>query len=485
MKINDILNFIKELFKLEKIHPNLYRYCDNKEIFDQKLYELVNSSFDEDEVRIRLMELLALLKDGHTTLNVGDEVFPIEFSYRNNKVYVKDQYKNKELTHVCGIEISSIIAVIEKHISYDNESRRVSLIEQMLSNWDFMHLILKTRFNEEITKDNFSYTIDGKEVSFKETTKKQPKLKISKSEDKKTLNFICESCDGGLVPNIESEFKKFKEALSSDYNKIIIDLRGNNGGQSSYLNECLDLLKDQKENGTEIIVRVDEHTFSSAVLNMVQLQSIGAIVYGECPGLCKNHFGNCGKGEILGLSYHYSQKEFLYIDKEILDYFQKNIDYFQKNNIFTEEQLKNIKIPLIVQIYEQKDIDSDNVEITILNGKKITLPKCYLHKREDYVIMSEEVYNTLKDNPNLLTFINSLAINYPNLLKLINSFASKYPNIFNSFGIEIIENVQEKVENGEFFKKSEEETKIIFNNFIIENLKEKGIMIDDNYGIKL
>ena len=138
--------------------------------------------------------------------------------------------------------------------------------------------------------------------------------------------------------------KDLKNALNKKkYQKIIVDLRYNGGGNSSLLDPIIKILKKEK---CEKFCLIGENTFSSAILNAVSLKDeAGFTLVGSPTGGSINHYGEvksfslnesgwvvCYSTKYFKLSKKYegSIRPDVYIEKDPLSYFSgedKEIEY--------------------------------------------------------------------------------------------------------------------------------------------------------------
>lgn len=98
------------------------------------------------------------------------------------------------------------------------------------------------------------------------------------------------------------------------YGKIIVDLRYNSGGDSSVIGPLIDGLGTlMEEEELELYVLIGEDTFSSAVLNAIELRDrLGAVLVGRPTGGSASHYGELASGtlENSGLVFTWSTKYF-------------------------------------------------------------------------------------------------------------------------------------------------------------------------------
>ena len=79
-----------------------------------------------------------------------------------------------------------------------------------------------------------------------------------------------------------------------DYSRILVDLRNNGGGSDGVIWPLLAVLRQEMDHGAEVVGLIGETTFSSAIINAVELQEMGAVLAGEAASGSVDHFGSVG-----------------------------------------------------------------------------------------------------------------------------------------------------------------------------------------------
>ena len=115
-----------------------------------------------------------------------------------------------------------------------------------------------------------------------------------------------------------------EEALAalqaSEIQTVVVDLRRNGGGNSALLRPLIQgLAKWRTETNESIAVLIGRNTFSSAVMNAVELRrDAGAVLYGEPTGGKPNHYGETKTFELPNskIAIQYSTKFFKMQDED-------------------------------------------------------------------------------------------------------------------------------------------------------------------------
>ena len=78
------------------------------------------------------------------------------------------------------------------------------------------------------------------------------------------------------------------------YSRVLVDLRNNGGGSDGVIWPLLSVLRQEMDDGTEVVGLIGEATFSSAIINAVELQEMGIPLVGEPASGSVDHFGSVG-----------------------------------------------------------------------------------------------------------------------------------------------------------------------------------------------
>lgn len=81
---------------------------------------------------------------------------------------------------------------------------------------------------------------------------------------------------------------------NEDYSRVLVDLRNNGGGSDGVIWPLLAVLRQEMDDGAEVVGLIGEATFSSAIINAVELQEMGAVLAGEPASGSVDHFGSVG-----------------------------------------------------------------------------------------------------------------------------------------------------------------------------------------------
>ena len=88
------------------------------------------------------------------------------------------------------------------------------------------------------------------------------------------------------------------ELEQGNYSRVIVDLRNNGGGSDGVIWPLLEVLRRAMDQGTELVGLIGETTFSSAIINAVELQEMGGILVGDAASGSVDHFGSVGSFQL-------------------------------------------------------------------------------------------------------------------------------------------------------------------------------------------
>ncbi|KUK67303.1 MAG: hypothetical protein XD87_0214 [candidate division WS6 bacterium 36_33] len=303
--------------QLIKMHPNPFKYIKKGE-FLSYLEELKTSSEEVglEEVGIRLMKLLARLKDGHTELGASDNVlgtlnYPFKFKYVNNEYYVVSaseeykQYLGFELLNINDKSISEIENLLRVIIPIENETSLryylpTKLVEPKLLNYfgivngndvKFVFQKGKEKITVEVTALDYNTELIDINGTIKELDVTLDRKDVYWIKDMPELEAVyvqyneCKEREDYKMSQVVKDIKNFNRK------KLVIDLRNNKGGDSDVLNPLLNYIR-KNQNKIKIFVLIGVDTYSSAIYNLVQLSRFkNVLTIGDIPHGNPTHYG--------------------------------------------------------------------------------------------------------------------------------------------------------------------------------------------------
>lgn len=330
---------------LSKNHIDFFNSVDRSaadEFFNGILAE--TSSMDEGGFYYDLLSIAALAGDSHTSIAMdGNTVsnfdfLPVVFDVFDDRLFIVaavDGYENllgKEVRTICGCTLDEILMRSRTIVPHDND---VYLLSQIKNT----HLLI-VQFLEAIGIIEpgavpVAELADGSSVllariGYEDYANGKRTLLMRKQPE--TLNaFSYYSAmylpdDTALLVNYHAcaemsslPFTDFAEAClalveKEGYRKVLIDLRYNSGGDSRIITPLVDgLEKISEERDLDVFVLIGEGTFSSAILNALELKErLGAVFVGRPTGGNASHYGELGMDRLpnSGFAFTWSTKYF-------------------------------------------------------------------------------------------------------------------------------------------------------------------------------
>lgn len=336
------LNFLKT--ELAKKHKNLF-YKISRKNFERGISNIINK-LDEDsdiETALKLSQLIAKIEDSHTTINISNilkkrKSIPLDLFWFKEGLFVvgsmKDNYEilDKKIIAINGYKTETIIDSLKtlfvdennalvkintpnlfesntvlKYFGFSKQNDSIYNYEVADLNGNISKIDIKEiemtmknnrdKISSKVIGDKPFY-INGSRSNFKEKYFPNEKIyfiQYNKCISSETVEKYGDKEKSSKYPSFD-EFEKLviKNIENSDIDKLIFDMRFNEGG-SSYLAESLiDKIADNKSINKKgkLFVVVGSKTFSSAIFNSVYFkEKTEAIVIGEETSGKPNHFG--------------------------------------------------------------------------------------------------------------------------------------------------------------------------------------------------
>lgn len=274
-------------------------YISNNDVLDDfQYYYMANY----------IITRLSGISDAHTTVNLKNiGFFPYLFKIIDGEVYVVGVHDEEELLlskliSINGIDINKIIGEITNIIPSGNKGWLRYKTENSLPSIGTM-LSLPSLHGEYAITYNF-IDKNGNRVDrefntyekFYRPTNKRITIPAQHDNLYYELNgdavyFVYNSCINDACANMDKVLDELDYHLAyGRYNRFIIDIRNNTGGNSDNNTPIIDFLKRHDE--LEIITLTNNVTFSSGRFMYEALRDLGTLAIGEEPGTPINAFGN-------------------------------------------------------------------------------------------------------------------------------------------------------------------------------------------------
>ena len=308
---------------LEKAHPDLFanmpegRFLERKAAIEAGLEEVDDFTF-----ALELQSLAALAGDSHTTLALGGSLsqtvhyYPMSLLYRDGRWYLsaapaeRRELLGREVTAVNGRSMEETADAFGAVLSADNGVKLRRQYRQVCNVADYYAYLGLAKAGEPLALT----LADGKTVSIAP----MPYLSLGEAEivqlgaevpQPATARQKCNYCAlplSGQVYYIQYNvcqedpalpMEDFAAQVQADleaggYSRVLVDLRNNGGGSDGVIWPLLSVLRQEMDDGTEVVGLIGEATFSSAIINAVELQEMGIPLVGEPASGSVDHFGS-------------------------------------------------------------------------------------------------------------------------------------------------------------------------------------------------
>lgn len=373
------------LNELEKNHLSFYFRTSKQAIY--KLFDQIKSKGinNETEFIYAIRLLLKLINDPHTYVStpIDRRIFPFDIKIIENKAVIVAVYNEKFkkyigsiITSINGKAINDILAELEKIIVYDNsnwlryqqefalsEPFELSLLPIFANanNWEFT--LLSPSGEKAIMVDGYS----EKELNTS-IANKQQNMTIKVLEEHNAIYIVYNRCREKSEGQMQELINNLAAILmTKSIGNVIIDIRGNTGGNSEIIRPLIDFLTSHNLN---IIALIDHGVFSSGIMAALYLKTNGAILIGTSVGEDQNSFGECKYIELPNskIKVSYSTKYFYY-DPE-----SNEINYIKEDKKAFEDFAKNPKNQVFFKPFIiDPDIDAIETYEDFINGKDVVL----------------------------------------------------------------------------------------------------------------
>ena len=259
-KYNNTFN--EFITKYEEIHINPWHSIQKEKLMKKK-NELLTTMDVTDVYSFTyfmkyLIKLLCGTKDTHTIFDMTSRL-PINFKIIENEVLINypTSLKGNALISINDIDIKTILNELDKVVSYGTLGKKQFELEKALFNELLLFSIpqfrntnelifkMKSPNNEIITK------IFKKNEQYQESFNMNEYLYGNNNGTFKIVNNTLIYNHRSVQQEYESTIKKSIEKLNkidlTSINKIIIDLRGNLGGNSALNKPLMDFLSNHKD----------------------------------------------------------------------------------------------------------------------------------------------------------------------------------------------------------------------------------------------
>lgn len=288
---------------------------------------------DDMQIEVGLLRIVAKIGDAHTRLYLPRLVqYPVRFIVFDDGVFVVGAAPPNEwsighkVVKVGNTGIDDALATIAALVPYENDADRLNQVQPLLSD------PIAIKGTDLTLDDQAHFTLDnGRELSVAAGAgvsiappKTLPLHLQGHTElaywntyvaDQRLLYFQYNACGDDPHEKPFAEFAADTLAFADQHpvDRFVIDLRNNQGGNSRVIEPLVDGLVARPALAGRVFVLIGRTTFSSAMLNAIELKErLGAVLVGGPTGGNPNGFGEVKEFELPHSHLHaqYSTKRF-------------------------------------------------------------------------------------------------------------------------------------------------------------------------------
>ncbi|MBU5625888.1 S-layer homology domain-containing protein [Oscillibacter sp. MSJ-2] len=311
------LDFLYET--LSTYHPNLFANTPES-VFLERKAEIQRrlATVSDVEFAMDLQSLTALARDSHTSLALGGSLaeqmhfYPMALTWIDGKWYLSaaesETLLGRQVTAVNGRAMEEVVDSFRRLLSADNNVKLRRQYRQSCNVAEFYEYLELAEQGRPLVL-TFS---DGASLSLQAVdTAALSKMTVNRLSDRRSAAPETEAAnayywskflrDGSCYiqyntcqEDPELPMETFAGQVRSDLDaqpvqRVILDLRNNGGGSDGVIWPLFAALRNFPG---QLICLIGESTFSSGIINAVELQEMGAVLLGEDTSGSVSHFAS-------------------------------------------------------------------------------------------------------------------------------------------------------------------------------------------------
>jgi len=313
---------------LKSNHPDLFAITPEaafearKGQIEQRLG--TETSFD---FALDCSSLAALAKDSHTSVSLGSSGYHLHICLFDMELYDRtwvlsaidsahESLLGSEVTAINGFSMEQVLEKFGTFLSADNP------VKLRYSYWRMCYVLepyqylgiaeqgkpmsitvkdptgktqtLSVSAVEQSTfqSEDLAMLID-RQTGIAVTAYGKAKTYFAKELNRSTCYIQYNQCTEDQSLPMKTFCQQVQSALNvGNYSLILVDLRNNGGGSDGIIFPLLELLAQQSYKGVQVAGLIGRKTFSSAIINSVELQEMGFPLVGEDTSGSVDHFGS-------------------------------------------------------------------------------------------------------------------------------------------------------------------------------------------------
>ncbi|MGL4337567.1 MAG: hypothetical protein ACRCST_11815 [Turicibacter sp.] len=312
---------------LETKHKNLYANM-TKEEFEIKKNKIVSniSNLSDSDYYYSLKHLLSLVGDAHTNVGYNESQYKhlnalgfaiVKFSTGWHLMMLEEQnqhYLGYELLAINDMSIEDVFKRAKTIMSFDNEvwaeqqfSNTINFREaleylEVIDQGESIMLSIQKDDNSPIEQFEVKSMTEEEvmnakivQLTMNEVPATAPQdIYRAMALDEHTYFIQYNSCEESQTLPMKEFIQIVSDEINTNpYKKIVIDMRYNSGGNSAIFEPMIKTLQElQATNDFEVYTLIGENTFSSAIINSIQMKELlDCTLVGTQTGGSVNHYG--------------------------------------------------------------------------------------------------------------------------------------------------------------------------------------------------
>lgn len=314
------LDFLYEKVLTES-HPDAFANTPETEFLALKAeIEGRLDTVSNTEFLLDLMRLTSLVGDSHTSIVIGGtaelRAYPFSMVRRGESWYLSaaapedEDLLCQEVTLLAGKPVEEVIEAYGTLFASDNPVHLRRSFRQACNVADIYEYLGLIEAGKPLTvtlKNGKSLSLEPMEqkamneleiVRISDRIKGQPEtaavdayyLAKPLTEDVYYIQYnTCQEAEDLSMEDFAA--KVWGDLDNGVYSRIVLDLRNNGGGSDGLIWPVLEAVQSSTSRGAELVGLIGERTFSSALINAVEIQEMGGVLVGEATGGSVCHFG--------------------------------------------------------------------------------------------------------------------------------------------------------------------------------------------------
>jgi len=307
---------------LEAHHPNIFAATPESEFLAVKAEIEGRLETESDtEFLLDLQRLTALVRDSHTTTSIGSaasdfRAYPFALIRRGTSWYLSAISRSdegmlcQEVAALAGKSVEEVVTAYGTLFSADNPvylRRQFQQTCNIADIYEFLGLVeagaplavtLKNGKTLSLEPMNMEDMNQLDTVRIADQVKGQPETAaedayyLAKPLDNSIYYIQYNACRESEDLPMEDFAAQVRSDLDTgNYSRVLLDLRNNGGGSDGVIWPLFEVLRKAMDSGVELVGLIGERTFSSALINAVEVQEMGGVLAGESAGGSVCHFG--------------------------------------------------------------------------------------------------------------------------------------------------------------------------------------------------